>query len=440
MDKLLIKNGIIATLGEKNRVLHGHSLSISDGKIEQIAPAESFADMRFDQVIDAHNRVVLPGFINAHMHFYSSFAAGLSKAEPAHNFPEVLNNLWWRLDKRLTLVDCYHSALVACIDSIKHGTTTSIDHHASPFDLRGSLDQIARAVVESGVRASLCYEVSDRDGPRIAARGIEENVDFLRHGCDHERLHGLFGLHASFTLEDRTLARSVEAARAFDAGFHIHVAEDASDQTLTRRKHHVSVGRRLADAGVLGPKTICAHGVFLGRDERKLLRESDTILTHQPQSNMNNGVGILDLVEVMDSGQLVGLGTDAMTVNMLEELRTAVWLQRVHHRNPSVGFDQATTALIRNNAIIANRFWECGLGELSPGFAADIAILDYDPPTPLDESSFTGHLVFGMARGRVDTTIVAGKVLMSGGELVDLDEARIKARSRELAAELWKRF
>ena len=183
MDTLLIKNGIIATLGEQNRVLYGHSLSVSDGKVEQLAPSESFDESSFDRVIDAANKVVLPGFINAHMHFYSSFAAGLGKAEPAQNFPEILRNLWWRLDSKLTLEDCYYSALVACIDSIKHGTTTSIDHHASPSAVRGSLNHIARAVVETGVRASLCYEVSDRDGPEIAALGIEENVDFLKYGC-----------------------------------------------------------------------------------------------------------------------------------------------------------------------------------------------------------------------------------------------------------------
>ena len=178
MPPLLIKNGILATLGEKNQILHGHNLLIEDGRIKTIAPSEELDADTTTEVIDASGQLVMPGFINAHTHFYSAFARGLGKYPASRNFVEVLENLWWRLDRQLTVEDCYMSALVSCIDAVKQGTTTLIDHHASETHVRGSLVAIERAVLESGLRASLCFELTDREGPETAAAGIEENVAF----------------------------------------------------------------------------------------------------------------------------------------------------------------------------------------------------------------------------------------------------------------------
>ncbi|MBM4388988.1 MAG: amidohydrolase family protein, partial [Deltaproteobacteria bacterium] len=228
---LLIKNGIIATLGAENRVLRGHAILCEDGVIKKIAPASDFKGA-YSKTIDADGKVVMPGFINAHMHFYSTFACGIGGIRPSADFNAVLENLWWRLDRKLTTEDCHYSALIPLLNSIRHGTTTIIDHHASPFAIRGSLDAIAGAVRKIGLRASLCYEVSDRDGEEIAAEGIAENVDFIKR-CSMEsdpRIKALFGLHASFTLGDRTLDRAAELGNFHGAGFHIHCAEAESDQ------------------------------------------------------------------------------------------------------------------------------------------------------------------------------------------------------------------
>lgn len=450
---LLIENGTVLTAGKEPAVLPNHSVLIEDGYVTRVAPRNQLKASAAKR-IDASRKVVAPGFINAHTHFYSTFARGLTKTKPAGNFVQVLENLWWRLDSALTTEDCYYSALIALLDAIRHGTTTLIDHHASPHAVRGSLRTIEKAVRQTGLRACLCYELSDRDGARIAKEGLEENVSFIRHCRRSNRrqsaltsspqpshLSALFGLHAAFTLKDATLEKAAALGHDLGTGFHIHVAEDRSDQDHSAQKHHMRVVERLNRFGILGPRSIAAHCVHVNRREMDLLAETHTAVVHNPQSNMNNAVGVADVVDMVKRGVLVGLGTDAMTTNMLEELRAALWAQHLSARNPSVGFGEVVSALVSNNPIIAGRCFDLPLGELREGCVGDVAVIDYDPPTPLDAGNSFGHIVFGMSQAAVDTTIVGGRVLMEKKRLaLDLDEARINARARELAAKLWKRL
>ncbi|RCK75102.1 MAG: S-adenosylhomocysteine deaminase [Ignavibacteriae bacterium] len=439
---ILIKNGIIITLGEPNKVLYGHSLLIENGLIKKIAPTNSFTGS-YDKIIDASGKIVMPGFINAHMHFYSTLVRGYGKAAPSKDFNEVLQNLWWRLDKKLVLEDCYYSTLIPAMNAIRHGTTTLIDHHASPFAVRGSLTQIAKAVKEVGLRASLCYEVSDRDGQKIADEGLEENVDFIKQ-CNNNndnQFKALFGLHASFTIGEQTLEKAAMLGKELGVGFHVHTAEAASDQVHCETNHKMRVVERFNKFGILGEKSIAAHCVHINEKEMELLAETKTAVAHNPQSNMNNAVGVADIIKMQNKGVLVGLGTDAMTVNMMEEVRVALWLQHLYQKNPSVGFVEAISTLLFNNSKIANRYWNPKIGELKENYAADVILIDYFPPTPLDESTFLGHFMFGITQSIVDTTIIDGKILMENRKLqIDIDEERINARARELAKELWERM
>jgi cytosine/adenosine deaminase-related metal-dependent hydrolase len=478
---LLIENGTVLTGGKKPAVLPNHSVLIEDGYITKVAPRNRIKASSARRV-DASRKVVAPGFINAHTHFYSTFARGLTKTRPAGNFVEVLKNLWWRLDSALTTEDCYYSALVALLDAVRHGTTTLIDHHASPNAVRGSLPAIAKAVRQTGLRACLCYELSDRDGAAISREGLEENVSFIRdcqraevrdakckaepHAAEVQRsrlkvpspgftrrsrprfpfpppshLSALFGLHAAFTLKNATLAKAAALGHELGAGFHIHVAEAQSDQQHSQRKHGLPVVERLHKFGILGPQSIAAHCVHVNGREMDLLAETQTAVVHNPQSNLNNAVGIADVISLTRRNVLVGLGTDAMTTHMLEELRVALWAQHLRAQNPSVGFGEVVTALFFNNPRIAARAFNLPLGELREGCVADVVLMDYDPPTPLDGTNSFGHMVFGLSQAAVDTTIVGGRVLMQNKRLtLNLDEPRINARARELAARLWKRL
>jgi putative selenium metabolism protein SsnA len=440
--RILIRNGTVLTFGKPCRVLEGHALLLEDGRIARLAPLAAI-EGPFDRVLDAKGKVVLPGLVNAHMHFYSTLVRGLGKAAPSRDFQEVLEHLWWRLDRKLSLADVEVSAQVILLDAIRKGTTTLVDHHASPGAVTGSLDAIARAVKASGLRACLCYEVSDRDGERVAGEGLAENVAFARR-CAREQdpqLRALFGLHAAFTLSDGTLERAAGLGRELGVGFHIHVAEAASDVAVNRERHGATPVARLVRHGLLGARSIAGHAVHVSEADMDLLAGAGTFVAHNPQSNLNNAVGIANVVELVRRGVRVGLGTDAMTVAMLEELRVGLWAQHLRQDNPSCGFMELTDALFVHNPELATQLWGTSLGTLAEGAAADVILVDYAPPTPLDEGSALGHLVFGVSQATVDTTICGGRILMEGKRLqLDLDEAALAAHSRELARQLWARF
>ncbi len=440
--RILIHNGTILTFGAPCRVLEGQALLIEAGRIARIASREAIPGP-FDKVIDAGGQVLMPGLVNAHMHFYSTLVRGLGKMAPSANFQEVLDHLWWRLDRQLSLDDVEVSAQVILLEAIRKGTTTLVDHHASPHAITGSLDRIAQAVKASGLRACLCYEVSDRDGAAIATEGLEENTRFAQR-CAADRdpqLRALFGLHAAFTLSDATLDRAAALGRDLGIGFHVHVAEAASDVAVNLQQHGLTPTARLQAHGLLGPGSIAAHAVHMTDADIDLLAASNTFVAHNPQSNLNNAVGIADLLKLTTRGVRVGLGTDAMTVNMLEEARVALWAQHLRQENPSCGFMEIANTLFVRNPELASQLWGFPLGTIQEGAAADLILVDYHPPTPLNGDTVLGHLIFGLSQATVDTTICAGRVLMEGKRLaIDLDEAELAARSRALAERLWDRF
>ena len=304
----------------------------------------------------------------------------------------MLENLWWRLDKKLTHQDSYYSALIPLIDAVRKGTTTIIDHHASPLAVNGSLKAVEKAVRQIGLRASLAYELSDRDGKDIAAAGLDENTEFIKHAAalHDNQIKAMYGLHASFTVTDATLEEAAYRGHSLKAGFHIHTAESQSDQLYAEAHYKMRVVERLQKFGILGPRSIAAHCVHINEKEMDILARTRTPVVHNPQSNANNAVGIADIVTMTNRGVLVGLGTDAMTNNMMEEARVGVWLQHLKH-GPSKGFAEPVTALLANNAEIANRHFK-NVGALKEGWCADVILLDYQPPTPLDAGNFYGHL------------------------------------------------
>jgi putative selenium metabolism protein SsnA len=443
---MLIINGRIVTFGEANEIVTDGAVRIEGATITDVGKTVRLqAAYPHDEVVDAGGQLVMPGNICGHTHFYGAFARGMAiPGEPARDFPEILGKLWWRLDRALLAEDVRYSALVCLVDAIKHGTTTLIDHHASPAALEGSLDQIAEAVSESGLRASLCYEVTDRNGMDEAQAGIAENVRFLRavRGMGNPLLAASFGLHASLTLSDETLARCVAAAQGLDTGFHIHAAEGISDQEDSLHKSGKRVVERLHDAGILGPQSILVHCVHVDAWEMEILRDTGTWVTHQPRSNMNNAVGAAPVETMLRGGIKVGLGNDGFSNNMWAEWKAAYLMHKLWHGDPRRmnGYDVVKMA-VTNNAALARVFWpDAPLGEISPGACADLILVDYHPFTELTAGNLPWHILFGFEASAVTGTMVAGKWLMRGRKLLTLDEAAIAARARQLSAAAWQRY
>ena len=446
---MIIHNATILTFDEENRVVDHGALRYDGGIITTIgASAEICSAYPDDEKWDAGGLVLMPGQICAHTHFYGAFARGMYiPGAPAKDFPEILANLWWRLDRALDADGVRSSAEVSLVDAIRNGTTTLIDHHASQSAIDGSLDLIADAVEASGLRAALCYEVTDRNGAQATAAGIRENVRFMQRvdqarttapdSAFATRLAATFGLHASLTLSDATL----EACRAEASRFHVHVAEHPADEYDSLAKSGVRAVERLHSFGITGADSIMAHCLHIDSWEMSLLRETGTTVTHQPRSNMNNAVGAADITTMLRGDMPVCLGNDGFSNDMFAEMKIADLLQKVTHADPRyLGADKVIRMAVHNNRRLAERFFDLPLGRLTPGAAADMILLDYYPTTPLTADNLPWHILFGVSGSHVHSTIVQGEILMRNRELLTMDEEEISARSRENAAHCWERY
>jgi cytosine/adenosine deaminase-related metal-dependent hydrolase len=347
-----------------------------------------------------------------------------------------------KLDKALDPESVRISALVGGMEAARCGVTTLIDHHASPNAIPESLNALQETVVdELGLRGAFCYELSVRDGPERRDQGVHENLRFLSLPKS-DKVAAQFGIHASFTVSDETLAMVAEQIPE-DAGIHIHVAEGPEDEVQCEAKHGMRVVERLDHFGLLRPKSILAHCLHINESEKDLIAERDSMVIHNPRSNMNNAVGTFDLTGFLDRGITTGLGTDGLGANMLAELFTVGILQKHSLGNSLAGsFDALYQLLYVNNPAIANRLLNTDLGQLAVGAPADVVLLDYEPPTPLLGENALGHLLFGTAvhSMRVTDSFVAGRPILRDSRFVDLDEEAIYAHAREQAASLWKRL
>ncbi len=440
---IMFGNGVVVTRDAQRPLINGGAVAVGDdGLISALGPTQKLRrEYPGAHFVDARGGLIMPGLINLHHHAYYTLARGLTPRPGAgKGLPALLEGRWWRLDRAMNLEDVYHGAAAAFLECVRSGVTTVFDHHASYGAVTGSLSEISRAADELGLRACLCYEVSDREGESKCRAAIQENVDFIREASrrgDGMRC-GMMGMHAGFTLSDRTLEACMEALPA-TSGCHIHVAECLEDTTHSLQTYGKSVVRRLRERGVLGRKALAAHCIHLNWEDVQILRETDTAVIHCPRSNMCNAAGAADVTEYSRARVGLGLGTDGEAADMLGELAAASALCRHSSQNPDAGFEELPHALFTSNAAFANRFFETPLGVLKPGAAGDVIVLDYRPPTPLTAENLDLHLLAAAGTARVSTTAAAGKLLMEYGVLLCADEEKLLDGARKQAADLWRR-
>ena len=425
---MLLKGALLATFDPPG--VEPAELRIVGETIAERGPA--LLPLSGEDVLDLSGALVLPGLVNAHTHLYSALARGMpGPPEPPQSFVEILERVWWRLDRALDEESTYLSGLVGAVEAALSGVTLLVDHHASPSFIRGSLTALRRAVEEVGLRSVLCYETTDRNGSEGRDLGVEENRQFLAHGTTR-LTRGLVGAHASFTLGDESLERLAAVVRETGSGFHIHVAEDRADVEDCRRRFGCSLPERLARHGLLGPRTLLAHGVHLSSREITSVDETGAFFAHNPRSNMNNAVGRAP-VEAMARA---ALGTDGMDQDVLAEARAAFLKLR------DAGLPDAAAHALRllsGGQRLASALFGQSFGVLTPGAPADLVVLDYRPPTPLHSGNLAGHLLFGIDRSHVRSVMVAGRFVVRDRRLVTVDAGEVFTRAREAAPRLWSR-
>jgi len=427
---IALSGGTVVTSIDPPRVATADVL-IEDTRVAAVGPGlASDAAPR----LDCSGCVIIPGNVCAHTHLYSALARGMPyRLAPPANFVQILQRVWWRLDRALDEESIRASALVGGIEALLAGTTTLADHHASPYAIDGSLDLIAEALEEAGIRGVACYEVSDRDGPARASAGIAENRRFLATNA-RPLVRGMIGAHASFTLSEETLAGCVEAARESGTGIHVHVAEDLADQADSRARFGTPVVDRLAEAGAVTHRSLLAHCVHVHPSEIGQILDREPTIAHNARSNMHNAVGRAP-VEAL--GGRVALGTDGIGADMFAESQTAFWRAR---EDGVVDAAPATMHRLAQGAAFAGRvFDEPALGRVEPGAPADLVVLDYDPPAPLAADGLTGHWLFALGSRHVRDVLVAGEVVVRERLTTRVDQDKVAADAAAIAERLWQR-
>lgn len=437
---LVIGNGKLFTRNDEMPFVENGAVAIEGTKIAAVGETEAIKKQYGDaEFIDAKGGVIMPAFINTHEHIYSAMARGLSiKGYNPKGFLDILDGQWWTIDRHLTLEQTKYSAVETLISCIRNGVTTVFDHHASFGQIGGSLFTIADVAKELGVRACLCYEISDRDGMDKARDSVMENAEFIRYALkdDTDMIAGMMGMHAQFTISDATMELAA-ANKPDEVGYHIHVAEGIEDLHDCLKKYGKRIVDRLMDFNILGEKTLLGHCIYINPHEMDLIKDTNTMVVHNPESNMGNACGCPPTMELVHRGILTGLGTDGYTHDMLESYKVANVLHKHHLCDANAAWGEVPKMLFENNAAIANRYFKTPLGVLKEGAAGDVIVVDYNPPTQLDASNINGHMLFGMTGRDVVTTVANGRVLMKDREIKVIDVEEAMAKCREESAKLW---
>jgi len=432
--KLLIKDAAVLQYNPPLR-MDGMNILIENGSIGEVAENinPSMKGKIADKVIDARGRLLVCGHVCSHTHFYSALARGiLAHVPPSKDFVSVLQNLWWRLDRALDEESLYYSGLVGALDAIRCGTTSVVDHNASPSFIHGSLSVLKQAFERCGLRGILCYEVTDRNGKTGRDRGVEENLSFIQQQ-ETDLLRGAVGAHAPFTLCDETLEALAEASGAAKRGVHIHAAEDVYDQSYSSHHFGLSVAERLNRFGLLDDMSLIIHGVHLSETDVKILNDHGSFLVHNPRSNMNNCVGYNTLLPEFRN---VAIGTDGIGADMFEETKTGYF--KSMDAGCALSPADFLKFLANGNEILARYFGE-KFGKVAPGNQADLVLLDYEPPTPLVALNIGGHFVFGLSSRNVDTVIINGACVYEHGRFA-FDTEKIFHDARKQALRLWEKM
>ncbi len=395
------------------------------------ARAESVQERPGERVTRLEGKLILPGLVVAHTHLYSTLARGMPPPQKSpRTFLEILERVWWRLDRALDPELIALSAEVGAAEALLAGVTTIIDHHASPSCVDGSLALLRQGLARVGLRGVLCYEVSDRHGVEGRAAALRETEAFLRGG-QTTLCRGMLGAHASFTLEEETLQTLAALSRSFEVGVHLHVAESRDDERDAMHRCGKSAMARLIDAGLVGARSILAHCTHLSWDDLSAAQQTGAWLVHNARSNMYNAVGYAPANKF---GARKALGTDGLASDLFAEGQAAALRAREA---------EAPIDLLRwlsGGHTLASEIFGATFGSLEAGAVADLIVLDYPSPTPVTAQNLESHIALGFGAAHVDAAMVDGAWRVWARQILGVDQSELCARAREAAPRLWSRM
>jgi cytosine/adenosine deaminase-related metal-dependent hydrolase len=444
LPHLLLKNGHVldyfppAMDAEPAPRVETVDLRIADGRIAQ--RGSNLAPALGETTVDLQGVTVLPGNINAHTHLYSTFAAGMPRPKQRpQTFTDILTQIWWPLDRALDAESNYLSAAAGAWDAVRCGTTLLFDHHSSLASVGGSLDRIEEGIAKIGLRACLCYEVTDRGGRGSRDVTLQENERYLskiaaQPGTGVPCFKAIVGAHASFTLEERTLQLLSDLCDRTQVGVHMHLAEGSTDREVSQDREWKDPLDRLRDFGLVRPGSIFAHGVDLSPLDMQTLEENSCWLVHNGRSNMNNGVG---RAPVDRFPSRCALGTDGLDDNMWGELRTTFFRGNEAGRGP-LGFGGAERFWLGGYRL-AREFFGEPFGSLDSGAPADFVILNTFQKTPLESETWLSHLLYNFHPWDIDSVYVAGRCVYKMGDPAPLDSKLCREAARRIWASMsWR--
>jgi len=438
-EKTLLEGGVIVTMDPEGSVIHNGAVAFEDGVITYVGKADEVrARTSFDKIYDVRGRLVMPGLICAHTHLYGvALRGGALNIKPTSDFLQNLQRIWWPLDERMNNEDAYATALAACMEMVLNGSTTFADTYSAPQSPEGSLDAIAQAVNEVGIRGIISFEATERRSVEEGRRGLEENIRFLSKG-GAGLAKGMISLHASFTVSDDLIARGVEAAEKYNASITIHVSEGPNDVYHNIERYGKRTVERLYERGLLGSRAVLAHCVHLNMREIKLLAETHTNVAHNPMSNMLNAVGVMKLPEMLESGVNVGLGNDGYVFDGFENMRAAFLIHRVDRRDPSIISPKTVLELATVNA--AKAYGLTFLGSLEVGKRADIVVVRPEVMATPFTGNVYGYIVNGVSGRDVEHVFVDGRHVVDRRKLTKVNKEEAEKKVLKTVEKLWERL
>jgi len=444
LTDLLIKNGVLVTMDPLKRILEDHSIAIEDSKIVEIEKTSTLEKKHSGtKVIDAQGAIVMPGIVCSHSHLYGMLLRGASlDIEPPSDFTQILQRVWWPVDEAMNFEDAYASALVASVEFAKSGVTTFADTYSGPNSISGSLDHIARAVEEVGIRGFVAFEATERHSVEEGEEGVKENIRFAEKtkSKSNARAKPLLSIHASFTVSDQLIRRVKKLSDKLHIPITIHASEGLGDVHHNLENYGKRTVERLRDVGLLGRNTVLAHCVNINGNEIGIIKTTDTGIAHNPMSNMLNAVGVAPLLDLLQRKIRVGLGNDGYIFDMFENMRAAFLLHRVHHKNPNAvdPYTVLEMATINGAGLYG---MEKEIGSIETGKRADVIIIKPSIlPTPLNASTVVGHLINTVDGDDVETVLVDGHLIVENKKLTTYDEKKAQEISQTAAGKLWNRL